>query len=286
MSIKNSILVLGANGQLGKCLQKVAASFQAYSFTFLDSSECNISHAATLAQSIQMYKPTFLINAAAYTQVEKAEVEIEKAFSVNAVAVENLAKLCEKHQVTLIHISTDYVFDGQKRTPYLETDKTSPLNVYGASKLAGEEAIQAHLNAYYILRTSWLFSEFGNNFYTAMWKKINSDKPLRITTEQVGSPTNANDLALAILQLIASPKKAYGLYHFRNRGEATWYEFAYKIFEHAQALHKVQLFPIDTYATQAKRPAYSVLNIDKITHTFSLQVPNWETSLKTLAMAE
>ena len=277
--MQKNILVFGANGQLGQCLQKAALQFSDYNFSFLNSKECDITQKSSVEKAIIKYKPNFLINAAAYTQVDVAEVEKPKAFSVNAEAVENIAKLCHENQVQLIHISTDYVFNGEKNKPYLETDATDPINVYGASKLAGELAIQQQTKAYYIIRTSWLYSQFGHNFYKSMRSKIGSGMNLKITTDQTGCPTNANDLAEAILKLISSTKEAFGIYHFCNSGNATWYDFAFEIFKNEKALEGVQLSSTNFYPTKAKRPAYSVMNSQKISETFGLEIKDWKISL-------
>lgn len=280
--MKKNIMVLGVNGQLGQCIQKAATSYSDYAFSFLGSSQCDITNEASLKKSIQEHQPDFLINAAAYTQVDLAEDEQSKAFAVNAKAVEVLAELCEENQIQLIHISTDYVFDGQQQQPYLESDKTKPINVYGASKLAGENAIQQQMSAYYIIRTSWLYSQFGHNFYTSMRNKIGSGMDLKITTDQTGCPTNANDLAEAIFEIISAKKDAFGIYHFCNSGEATWYDFAYAIFNNENALEGIQLSSTDFYPTKAKRPSFSVMNSGKIQRTFGIEIQDWKASLQSL----
>lgn len=280
--MNNKIIVLGANGQLGNCLQLAAKNYPQFSFRFLGSKECNITSPTDLERVINLEKPNFCINAAAYTQVDLAEDEKENAFEVNAIAVEQLAKLCNQHQVELIHVSTDYVFDGTQNKAYKETDPTGPINVYGASKLQGEFNIQNNMNEYYILRTSWLYSQFGANFLKSMLNKVGSGLNLKITTEQKGCPTNANDLAEAILTIISSPKKAFGIYHFSNTEVATWYEFAQEIFKNANALDTVSVSPTDFYPTKAKRPNFSVMNTSKIQETFNLNIKDWKTSLADL----
>jgi dTDP-4-dehydrorhamnose reductase len=222
------------------------------------------------------------INTAAYTHVDKAESEKEKAFAVNAEGTENLAKACVARDVLLIHVSTDYVFDGTSTIPYLESDETNPINVYGASKLAGEQAIMELCERYFIVRTSWLYSEFGHNFFRTILKHANAGNPLSITTEQLGSPTNANDLAAAILTISAADTEEYGVYHYSNDGEATWYDFAEAILKESGQIETVNLAKTDHYRTFAARPAYSILNCNKFYKTFKGTPLSWKESLRTL----
>jgi len=277
--MQEKIIVFGANGQLGQCLQEMAKHFSKYNFVFLSSKECNITQIENLVETFKKHQPQFVINAAAYTQVDLAEDEKEKAFAVNAEAVESIAKLCSEYEAKLVHISTDYVFNGAAKNPYKETDATDPINIYGASKLAGEEAIQKQLQAHYIIRTSWLYSQFGHNFYKSMCNKIGSGMKLKITTDQVGCPTNANDLAEVILKIIAADNDAFGVYHFCNSGAATWFDFAQAIFKNANALDSVNLSSTDFYKTPAKRPAFSVMQTNKISSAFNYEIKEWEKSL-------
>jgi len=237
-----NVLVTGANGQLGQCIKKIEKESSGLRLTFLSSTELDITQKEEVNQIFETSNFDWCINCAAYTNVEKAESEKEKADLVNAEGTKNLAEACKNHQVKLIHISTDYVFDGEKPSAYKEEDKVNPINVYGASKLKGEQFIQQILNEYFILRTSWLYSEFGHNFFNTMLKKANEENcVLKITTEQKGTPTNANDLASVALKIILEDKKEYGIYHFSNEGEATWYHFAKAIFENAQKQDGVEL---------------------------------------------
>lgn len=278
-----TILITGTNGQLGKCFQKLTPEFGKFRFLFFSSKELDITSKQSLRVIFEREKIAYCINCAAYTNVEKAESENEKAFSVNAEAVKNLAEICHTHQTVLIHFSTDYVFNGKADQPYDEEDKTDPINVYGASKLKGEKYIQQITEQFFIFRTSWLYSEFGHNFYTSMLKKsTEKGVELNITTAQKGTPTNANNLALMVLQLIAEGNKSYGLYHYSNLGEATWYDFAHAIFENAHQLKSVNLHASNAYKTIAERPEYSILSKYKITTQLKLNIPFWEESLKEL----
>jgi dTDP-4-dehydrorhamnose reductase len=246
---------------------------------FLSSKDCDITQNESLKIAFEKHKPEFVINAAAYTQVDLAEEEKDKAYAINAEAVENIAKLCNQFSSKLIHISTDYVFNGEAKQAYTEEDTTNPINIYGASKLAGEEAIKKQLQEHYIIRTSWLYSQFGHNFFKSMKNKVGSGATLKITTDQMGCPTNANDLASIIMKIISLNNDAFGTYHFCNQGKATWYDFAYAIFKNENALSSVNLSSTDFYKTPAKRPVFSVMQTDKISSTFSFEINEWEKSL-------
>jgi dTDP-4-dehydrorhamnose reductase len=228
------------------------------------------------------YNFDYCINTAAYTNVEKAESEQKMAFLVNAEGAYNLAKVCKKHNVVLLHLSTDYVFDGTKKTPYLEEDPTNPLNVYGASKLKGEQYIITSCSKHFIIRTSWLYSQHGNNFLNSMLQFANQKKVLTITTQQKGTPTNANDVAQVLVSIIKTGNARYGIYHFSNQGEATWYDFATAIFKATGEIDTVNLAKTKHYPTFAKRPNYSVLNCNKVQVTFNNKCSHWEDSLKDL----
>lgn len=280
----SSILVTGASGQLGKCFQKIADDFPELEFSLKTSAALNITDKNQLQQAFLQKKYDYCLNCAAYTNVEKAEDEKEKAFTINAEAVKNLAEICKKTNTVLIHFSTDYVFDGKASEPYSESDHTHPINVYGASKLKGEEYIGQILEKYFIFRTSWLYSEFGHNFFNTILKKAGEGATLNITTSQVGTPTNANDLAFFVLQIIQEKNTSYGLYHFSNKGEATWYDFAAAILEFSGLSEKVNLHKTGFYKTRAERPAYSVLNKNKLEKTFNKVVPEWGKSLKNLLL--
>jgi len=273
------VLVTGANGQLGKCLQKHADKFQDFEFLFESSQTLDITSQEQLETYFSSKKIDYCVNCAAYTNVEAAEEEKDLAFQVNAKAVKFISELCKIHHTRLIHISTDYVFDGMKLSPYLETDSVNPINVYGDSKLQGEQVIATALDHFFILRTSWLYSEFGHNFFNTILKKADERAELNITTEQIGTPTNANDLALFILNLIQSKSDAFGVYHYSNTGEATWYDFARLILEEKQLDKEVDLKATFSYPTKAKRPKFSVLDKSKTESIFITTITHWRKSL-------
>jgi len=276
------VLITGAKGQLGCCLKAASKNYPDIDFSFVDKEILDITTPKAVSTFFEEHTFDFCINAAAYTQVDKAESDEEQAFLVNAEGVKNLSIACKKHKVTLLHISTDYVFDGKKETPYLETDKTNPINIYGASKLKGEEYIKEICDKYYIIRTSWLYSQYGHNFLKSILKFSKEKDTLTITTEQTGSPTNANDLADVLLKLIHLDMKDYGIYHFSNDGEATWYDFAKAIIEFSGLSNKVSVVETDYYPTFAKRPIYSILETSKIKNALRVKILPWKESLKKL----
>lgn len=277
-----TVLVTGASGQLGSCLQKIADEYPQLDFLFMSSSEVDITDKCGLHQLFAAKEINYCINCAAYTNVEKAEEEKEKAFQINAEAVKNLSEICKANDAVLIHISTDYVFDGRASQPYSEEDETNPINVYGASKLKGEEYIRNILQEYFIFRTSWLYSEFGHNFFKTILRKAEEGAELNITTSQKGTPTNANDLARLLLEIISEENSEFGLYHFSNLGEATWFDFAKSILELSGKEEQVQLNESNNYRTVAARPAYSLLNKSKVEETFRQPLLTWEDSLRQL----
>ena len=276
------ILVTGANGQLGKCINDAASNYPDLHFVFVSKEELDIENADFLMNFFKKNSFTHCINTAAYTNVEKAESESEKAFAINAEAVKTLAIACKENDVTLLQISTDYVFDGKKKSPYVETDITNPINVYGTSKLKGEQYIQEIWQKHFIVRTSWLYSQYGHNFLKTILKYAEEGKPLTITTEQTGTPTNANDLANVLLQIITQDLPNYGVYHFSNSGETTWFGFAEEILKQTKNLKDAKLAKTNHYSTFAARPEYSVLDNLKIEKTFSVPAVYWKKSLETL----
>ena len=276
-----TILVTGANGQLGQCLQKHSEKYPNFTFLFCSSNELDITSKKELKDLLKRHKIDYCINAAAYTNVEQAENEKEKAFLVNAEGAENIAEICKANNSVLIHISTDYVFNGKADIPYKESDEVDPINVYGASKLKGEERIISNLSEHFIFRTSWLYSEFGHNFYNTIFRKADEKAELNITTSQLGTPTNANDLAEYILKIINSGSTDYGIYHFSNEGEATWYDFAEEILNYSKKRDDVILNKTGFFKTLAERPEYSVLSKEKAKNHFG-PIKDWKVSLHQL----
>jgi len=271
-----TVLVTGASGQLGKCFQKLAVREEGIDWLFMDSSELDITSNQDLKDFFKSKRIDYCINCAAYTNVEKAESDQEKAFEINAKAVKILAEICKKFHTILFHFSTDYVFDGTSKIPYSETDQTNPINVYGASKLKGENYIRDILTDYFIFRTSWLYSEFGHNFFNTILNKAEEKAILNITTAQTGTPTNANHLACLVLMLIKKKNTNFGLYHFSNSGETSWYMFANEILKVSGNLNNVQLNKDNSYKTIAKRPSYSVLDKTKLLEAFKTILEPWE----------
>lgn len=276
------VLITGAKGQLGCCLKEASKNYPDIDFSFTDREILDITIPNAVTTFFEENTFDFCINAAAYTHVDKAESDQKQAFLVNAEGVKNLSLACQKHNVTLLHVSTDYVFEGNKQVPYNETDKTSPINVYGASKLKGEEYIKKICHQYFIFRTSWLYSQYGHNFLNSILKLSKEKDTLTITTEQTGSPTNANELADVLVKCIHLDTKEYGIYHFSNDGEATWYDFAKAIIEYSGLSKVVHVVKTDYYPTFAKRPTYSILETSKIKNALKLKILPWKESLKIL----
>lgn len=277
-----TVLVTGAGGQLGKCFDLATRDIDDIDWLFMDSNEVDITSSCDLQQVFSSKRIDFCINCAAYTNVEKAESDREKAFLINATAVKNLAEICKKNGTVLFHFSTDYVFDGQASTPYKESDDTSPINVYGASKLKGEQYIKDFAHNYFIFRTSWLYSQFGHNFYRTILQKSREGAALNITTSQTGTPTNANHLAKLVVGLIRENNSDYGLYHYSNNGETTWFGFAREILKISGNLDSLSLKEDNSYQTIAKRPNYSVLDKSKVLTGLSKPIVSWEIALNEL----
>lgn len=277
--MSNNTLVFGASGQLGQCLKAVSAKFPHVHIDFPSEQEANILDETALRASFEKYQPQYLINCAAYTAVDKAEDDVETARKINKDGVVLLAKLAKEFGATLIHISTDFVFDGNSSRPLTETDDTNPISVYGLTKLEGEQVIEENTDAYYILRTSWLYSEFANNFVKTMLKLGAERDSLNVIADQIGSPTYAIDLANTIFTIISSEKKEYGIYHYSNEGVTSWYDFAKAIFDLGQVSVKVNPVPTSAYVTRAIRPAYSVMDKTKIKEKFNIEIPYWRDSL-------
>lgn len=266
------VLVTGANGQLAKTLQKLYNKNEDdIHFTFTTKEEFDVVDVQQVQKYFLNNKFNYCINCAAYTNVEQAEKTPEMAFQVNAEAIKNLATSCKETNTVLIHISTDYVFDGEKETSYLESDITNPINEYGKSKLLGEQYIQETIEEYFIIRTSWLYSNYGRNFLKTIIKKGNEKTPLKITTSQTGSPTSAYSLARFIYFLIIN-KTDYGIYHFTDKGEVSWYAFSKKIIENYCSDMINLISPVKKNNSIAKRPKYSSLNNNKRLKVYRKQV--------------
>ncbi|MDB3887361.1 dTDP-4-dehydrorhamnose reductase [bacterium] len=273
------ILVTGSNGQLGTELQRLASQFPLIEFFFSNSQELDITKEDQVESLFQKYHFDYCVNCAAYTAVDKAEEDVEIARLVNVNGPANLAKACSNNGTTLIHISTDFVFDGSNNTPYNENSPTQPLGVYGQTKLDGELAVEEIIEQHFIIRTSWLYSQFGNNFVKTMLRLGEDRDELNVIVDQIGTPTNAVDLANAIIHIISTQSKAYGVYHFSNEGVASWYDFAITIFELGDKKIKVNAIPTSEYPTPAERPHYSVLDKTKIKQ-LGVAVPDWKNALK------
>jgi len=279
---KLNILVTGQNGQLGQSLAKIAKDYPQFDFIFLGREQLDLSQPATLANALENIAFDIIINCAAYTAVDKAESEPELADAINHLAVEQLAQICNQRRATLIHISTDYVFDGKNYNPYIETDPVDPQGVYGITKLKGEQAMQAVNPKGAIIRTSWVYSEFGNNFVKTMLRLGAERDSLNVIYDQVGSPTYATDLAQAILALLSQPEQLNQtqVYHYSNEGVCSWYDFAKAIFEMSGTCCKVNPIETKDYPTPAKRPHYSLMNKAKIKQDYLITIPYWRDSLK------
>jgi dTDP-4-dehydrorhamnose reductase len=273
------ILVTGANGQLGSELQKLAVQQTQYSWVFTDYQELDLCDLDHLANKISNISPNIIINCAAHTAVDKAESEVELADVLNHQAVAIMAKWSHINDCKLIHISTDYVFDGNSSVALQEDAATDPINVYGVTKLAGEKScLQANPNAI-IIRTSWVYSSFGNNFVKTMSRLLQERDSLNVVNDQIGSPTYAADLACAIMTIVAHSEWQSGIYNFSNEGEISWYEFVLAIQEIGKFDCLVNGIPSSEYPTPAKRPAFSLLDKSKIKNIFGVEVPAYKVSL-------
>jgi len=275
-----NVLVTGSNGQLASCIKDLAKQYDGLNFIYTDYKEldiCDLNQVNTFFKSNK--KIDYCINCAAYTAVDKAESDVEKAFEINANGAKNLAIACSEFDAILIQISTDFVFDGEKNEPYTETDVAKPISVYGASKLQGEIEIKQTLETYFILRTSWLYSEHGANFMKTMLKLAETRDEISVVSDQIGTPTYAGDLADVILKIISSKNTNFGLYHYSNEGVASWCEFAKAIFEASNI--EIKLNPIKTsaYPTPAKRPVYSVMDKTKIKSVLKTETLSWQDRL-------
>jgi len=279
------ILVTGANGQLGQAIQFIAPNYPVIKFIFCDSKILDITNQIDCKEVFYKTKPNYCVNTAAYTAVDKAESEPDKAKLINVEGAKNIAEACKEFDTKLIHISTDFVFDGSKNTPFKEIDLPNPKGVYGQTKLDGEKAIQEVISNYFIIRTSWVYSQFANNFMKTMLRLASEREAISVVNDQIGTPTNAVDLAEALVQIILTDNKQpttknYGIYHFSNVGNCSWYDFAKEIFRANKISINLQPIPTTSYPTPAERPKYSVLDKSKIIRVFGVEIKDWKESLK------
>jgi dTDP-4-dehydrorhamnose reductase len=277
------ILITGANGQLGNEMRLLAKEYEEFDFVFTDIDELDLSDAVGVMDYCEQLKPSYLINCAAYTAVDRAEEEKELCWKVNCQAVTNLAKAASKVGAKVLHVSTDYVFDGTNTKPYVETDPVCPVSTYGKSKLEGETTLMEHCPESVIVRTAWLYSIYGNNFVKTMIRLGKERDSISVVTDQIGSPTYARDLADALMDMVVAAEKGNfktGIYHYSNEGICSWYDFTLKIHELAGTTN-CKIIPVTTkeYPTKTIRPAYSVLSKEKIKADYGIIIPPWEESL-------
>jgi dTDP-4-dehydrorhamnose reductase len=277
------ILITGSNGQLGSEIQRLASSFPDMQFVYTDVEELDLTDRQAISSMLAEQQFDVCVNCAAYTAVDKAEDDRELAMLINATAVEYLAQVCAEHHVALVHVSTDYVFDGTHHQPYVETDQPSPNSYYGLTKLAGENAVEQNAETAVIIRTAWLYSAFGNNFVKTMLRLGNERDELGVVVDQIGTPTYAGDLAQAILDMIDGDKiehQKIELYHYSNEGVISWYDFAQAIMREAGVDCKINAIESKDFPAKANRPFFSVLNKAKIKSKAGIAVPYWLDSLK------
>ncbi|MBP9098283.1 MAG: dTDP-4-dehydrorhamnose reductase [Ferruginibacter sp.] len=261
--------------------RSLADQYPRFRFLFVTKEQLPINDTAAIDHYFSSNNIDYCINCAAYTAVDKAETENETAFEINGYAAGSLAAICKKQHTTFIHFSTDYVFNGEAKVPYKETDETDPVNSYGASKLLGEQEALKNNPATIIIRTSWVYSSFGKNFVKTMLRLMNEKESISVVSDQLGCPTYANDLAAAVMEIISKNDKPMpGIYNYCNNGVISWYEFALAIKDISGSACKVNPINTEQYPTPAKRPAYSVLDTTKITVTFHLNIPYWKDSLE------
>jgi dTDP-4-dehydrorhamnose reductase len=277
-----NVLVTGGNGQLASSIKNLAHQYEGLHLIYTDYQELDICDLNQINGFFKTHqKIDYCINCAAYTAVDQAETDVEKAFEINAQGPKNLALVCNAQDTILIHVSTDFVFDGDRSEPYTETDITTPISVYGASKLKGEIEIQKGLKKHFIIRTSWLYSEHGTNFMKTMLRLAETRDEISVVSDQTGTPTYAGDLADVILKIISSKDKNFGLYHYSNEGVASWYDFAKEIFKVSKLKIKTNPIATEAYPTPAKRPVFSVMDKTKIKKTLNVKIPHWREPINT-----
>jgi len=282
--MKPVIVITGINGQLGWELKQLSVSLEdKFHFIFTDRATLNIANPNSIAPFFDQIVPNYFINCAAYTAVDKAETEQELALTINGKSVGIIAECCEKHHCKLITISTDYVFDGNGSSPYTVTTPTDPVNYYGYSKLVGEELAQKNNPSSIIIRTSWVYSTHGNNFVQTMLRLMKERDEIKVVSDQVGAPTYAADLAKALIHIVEEDQKGNkhsGIYHYSNTGVISWHDFAMEIRKLADFSTNIIPIPTSAYPTPAKRPAYSVMDLSKTEIDFSINLRNWNDSLR------
>jgi dTDP-4-dehydrorhamnose reductase len=279
------ILVTGLNGQVGQELGMLTILYPAFGFIFTTHEDMPVDDEAAVQQLFAAHRPAYCINCAAYTAVDKAESEKEIAYQVNAEGPRILAAACKSYNTRFIHISTDYVFNGQSATPYKEDAPTDPINMYGASKLKGEQLCLETNPDTIIIRTAWVYSSFGKNFVKTMMKLMQDRPAINVVSDQVGAPTYAADLATCMMQIIANCELSIanwhpGIYHYSNQGRISWYDFAVAIKELTGSACTVNAIPTEQFPTPAKRPSFSLFDTEKIRQTFHCNIPFWKDSLQ------
>ena len=274
------VLVTGGDGQLGKCLKGIQEKYSNIEFFFANKSVLDITQERQVENFFTQNNFDWCINCAAYTAVDKAENDVENSEKINIIGVKNLAEACSENNIKIIHISTDFVFDGKQNRAYSEDINTNPLGVYGHTKLLGEKELIKRNPKHFIIRTSWLYSEFNQNFMKTMLRLSRDKEELNVVSDQIGTPTYARDLAEVILYIINQDGSTYGIYHYSNEGVASWYDFAKAIFDLNHIKIKVNPVQTESYPTPSKRPHFSVLDKTKIKNTFSIDIPYWRDSLK------
>lgn len=274
------VLVTGKNGQLGSELQELAPDYSNYNIVFVDREEMDLSNPDQIFEVLDAENPEIIVSAGAYTAVDKAETDQELCDAVNHIAVKTIGAWAADNNANVIHISTDYVFDGSSEAPLKETDAPDPINVYGLTKLHGEQALRTSGANYVIIRTAWVYSTYGANFVKTMIRLMNEREEIGVVADQVGTPTYARDLAKAIMQIIEAPEFVQGVFHYSNEGKISWHDFATAIKEIKGFSTKVNAIGSDAFPTPAKRPNFSLLDKTKIKEVYNVSVPDWKTSLE------
>ena len=274
------ILITGRHGQLGSELYDLKEAYPHHEMVFVDREEMDLSNPDEILEVLNTEKPGIIVSAGAYTAVDKAESDQELCDAVNHIAVKTIGAWAADNNAQVIHISTDYVFDGTSEAPLKETDAPDPINVYGLTKLHGEQALRASGAAYIIIRTAWVYSVYGANFVKTMMRLMSQREEIGVVADQIGTPTYARDLAKVIMQIVEAPEFIQGVYHYSNEGQISWHEFATAVKEIKGFSTKVNAIGSDAFPTPAKRPNFSLLDKTKIKEVYNVKVPHWKTSLQ------